>query len=328
MPKTAAPRQRAKRPATRNVTHRPGTGKTAYEIVTQQIIEALEKGVVPWRQPWVNRNAPFPMSMATGKPYRGINVFLLATAALTEGYTSAWWGSLRQIRKLGGRIKDGEFRRPVLVILWKDRPQPADSRDEDEADTAARRPPLLRFYKVWNAEQCEGLPGTYQAPAPVEGTFAEHQPAEQVAKAYLTREPSLTLHHGGNRACWRRQPDEIHLPHRVQFDSPGLYYSVLFHEMTHSTAHQDRLNRKTDDYATSVHARGTEELTAEMGAAMLSAITGIEDAFDDSASYIGDWLTEIKGDPGLVIHAAARAQAAVLYILADSPRNEASTEPV
>ncbi len=31
--------------------------KSVYEIITEKIIEKLEKGVVPWRKPWTNSNA-------------------------------------------------------------------------------------------------------------------------------------------------------------------------------------------------------------------------------------------------------------------------------
>ncbi len=319
MPRNAGTKKSSK-PGSSPARQRTAMGKTAYDIVTAQVIEALENGVVPWRQPWANRGAAFPLRMSNGKPYRGINVFLLLAAAMSQGYRSGWWGSLKQIRERGGRVKDGEFGKPVLVIFWKDRAREADG--EDGGEPQDRKPPVMRWYKVWNAEQCEGLPEKYQATAPAEGTFAEHQPAELVMKNYLHREPSLTLTHGGDRASWNRRTDEIRLPEPGQFHSPGLYYSTRFHEAVHSTGHEDRLNRKADEHVTSLHARGEEELTAEMGAAMLAFITGIEDWFDDSTTYIGAWLATIKGDPKMVIFAAARAQRAVEYILGGSEQGD------
>ena len=49
---------------------------SVYEIVTARILEQLEKGVVPWRKPW---RAELPCNLISGKPYRGLNVFLLPT---------------------------------------------------------------------------------------------------------------------------------------------------------------------------------------------------------------------------------------------------------
>jgi antirestriction protein ArdC len=313
----------AKAPAKRRAQH-PDSGKTVTEIVTRQIIEALEAGVAPWHQPWTNLAGGFPTRMSTGTPYQGINVFILATIAWRNGYRSAWWGTRAQIEKAGGSIRDEENRNAALVVLYKDRrSEKEDDQDDDKDPQERRRPPIMRFYRVWNAEQCDGLPAKYHAAALAEGTFAEHQPAELVVKAYLAREPHLTVRHGGNRAYWDPRTDRMGLPEPGQFDSPALYYSTKFHEMIHSTGDKDRLNRATDEYATSLHVRGDEELTAEMGAAILATITGLQGWFNDSASYIAGWLEDIKGDPGMVIRAAAKAHAAVEYVLGTRHQDEA-----
>ena len=48
-----------------------------YDVINSRILELLEKGTVPWKRGW-NVNSSMPMSLATKKEYRGINVFLLA----------------------------------------------------------------------------------------------------------------------------------------------------------------------------------------------------------------------------------------------------------
>jgi len=53
---------------------------TVYQIVTDRIIHALEQGVIPWRKPW--RVAGHPKNFITCRPYRGINILLLAS----QGY--------------------------------------------------------------------------------------------------------------------------------------------------------------------------------------------------------------------------------------------------
>jgi antirestriction protein ArdC len=59
-----------------------------------------------------------------------------------------------------------------------------------------------------------------------------------------------------------------------------------------------------------------EELIAEMGAAMLSGVVGIENrTIKNSASYIQSWLGKPKDDKRLVVHAAAAAQKAADFIL-------------
>ena len=77
--------------------------QSVYEIVTDRILEALEKGVIPWRRPWRGEQAA-PRSAATGRAYRGINAFLLALQADAAGYESPYWLTFRQSESLGGHV--------------------------------------------------------------------------------------------------------------------------------------------------------------------------------------------------------------------------------
>ncbi|AHW60647.1 hypothetical protein SAMN05444285_12372 [Draconibacterium orientale] len=59
-----------------------------------------------------------------------------------------------------------------------------------------------------------------------------------------------------------------------------------------------------------------EELVAEMGAAYLCGICGIENAtIDNSAAYIEGWLKKLKSDKKFIVMASGLAQKAVDYIL-------------
>ena len=82
---------------------------SVYSIVTEQILKQLESGVVPWRKPW---SAEPPCNLVSGKEYRGINPFLLAS----QGYGSRYWVTFSQANKLGGRIRKGE--KSSIVTFW------------------------------------------------------------------------------------------------------------------------------------------------------------------------------------------------------------------
>lgn len=79
-----------------------------YQIVTDRITAQLEAGTVPWRKPWgtygASRNA------ITNKPYRGINVFLLAGCSFNDPR----WLSFKQAQDLGGSVRKGEKGTPVV----------------------------------------------------------------------------------------------------------------------------------------------------------------------------------------------------------------------
>ena len=101
-------------------------------------------------------------------------------------------------------------------------------------------------------------------------------------------------------------------------DSPESYHSTLFHELTHSTGHANRLARPgiVDAIHFGSDSYGREELIAEMGAAFLCGEAGIETAtLENSAAYVAGWLAAIRKDARLVVTAAAAAQKAVDHIL-------------
>src|SRR5262245_41754424 len=83
-----------------------------YEIITQRIMEQLEHGTVPWQQPW-NHKAGLPRNLLSQKDYRGINVWILASA----GYSSPYWLTYRQAQEIGGFVRRGEHGSPV--VFWK-----------------------------------------------------------------------------------------------------------------------------------------------------------------------------------------------------------------
>jgi antirestriction protein ArdC len=88
------------------------------------------------------------------------------------------------------------------------------------------------------------------------------------------------IQYGGARACYWPSFDRVDMPKAESFRTAQDYYSVLFHELTHSTGHESRLNRKGvsgsegewSAFGSTPYAR--EELVAEMGAAFLSGHAG------------------------------------------------------
>jgi antirestriction protein ArdC len=269
-----------------------------YEIVTEKILAALEQGTVPWRKPW---QAGIPRNAITNRPYSGINALLLGTTP----YSDPRWLTFKQCSAKGGKVRKGE--KSTLVVFWKIQ----DVSKEEDGEIAEKQIPLLRYYLVFNVEQCDGLD------LPKLETRKVDAIAE--AEAIITNMPNppSIAHDGGARAFYRPQLDSIHLPTRSRFDSTGEYYSTLFHELSHSTGHQSRLNRQT---LTEVVPFGSEtyskeELVAEFGAAFLCGHAGIETTLDNSAAYIKGWLKTLRSDPKLAIIAASQGQKAADHIL-------------
>ncbi len=267
--------------------------KTVYEIVTERIIEKLKQGEIPWRRPW---NAYPAVNWVTQKPYRGINQLLL-----DPGEYATW----NQVKKAGGRVKKGA--KSELVTFWK----LIEVKNEDE-EGVVETIPFLRYYRVFNIKDCEGL----ESRRKVE-TF-DHDPierAEEIKEGYRDC-PPVTFAPGS--AFYHPADDIISIPEIKDFAKAEEFYSTLFHEMVHSTGHKKRLGRHgiLNVAAFGSHEYSKEELVAEIGAAMLCGLAGVEqETLDNSAAYVQGWLGKLKGDSKFIVSAASQAQKAADYII-------------
>jgi antirestriction protein ArdC len=278
--------------------------KDIYTEVTNRIISALEAGTPPWICPWRYGTA-LPSNLATGKPYRGINVLMLSIEADTRNYSDSRWVTLRQANELGAKVRKGEHGTSIVFFKMK------EVGDEVETDAEPRRVvPLLRSYTVFNASQLEFLPEKFELrPSPT--VWQPLGEAEQ-----LLYETGAVIRHGGNRAFYSPSEDIIQLPPETWFDEPDSYYAVALHELVHWTGHPRRLCRVLGRRH-GIEPYAMEELVAEMGAAFLCAHVGIP-ARLEHASYIDSWLDALRRDKRLIFTAASAAQKAADFVLGET----------
>lgn len=276
-----------------------------YAIVTNRIIEHLEKGVIPWHQPWTD--AGLPKNMITRKNYRGINVWLLASLKYPQNY----YLTFKQVRDLGGTVKKGEKAQEVIFWKWLEK--------ENNETKEIKKIPLLRYYNVFNIDQCTGIPKE-KLPLVIERKNNPIEACEKIITEMLKRPD---IRHDEHRAYYNKAQDFVNMPKVETFLNSESYYGTLFHELVHSTGHNERLNRieltnskgfRTQEYA-------VEELTAEMGASYLKSYAGIPiEQLENNAAYIQGWLERLKNDKRFIVHSSAQAQKATDFIL--NVRNE------
>jgi antirestriction protein ArdC len=280
-----------------------------YEIVTDRIINLLNQGVVPWHRPWAEIG--LPRNLVTKKPYRGINYFLLSASK----YTSPFWLTFRQANALGGTVLKGEHSTPV--IFWKSTKNDIENDTEDDTENKKnRRYFVLRYYHVFNIEQCQ-LPQAVLDKLPKVETH-QHEPIEAVERIIAGMPNPPEIVRAGSKAFYSPLTDRITLPPRELFESAVEDAATTLHELTHSTGHEKRLAREgiceVAPYGSAVYSR--EELVAEMGAAFLCAEVGISNVvIANQAAYVAGWLARLRQDSRLVVQAAAQAQKAADYIL-------------
>jgi antirestriction protein ArdC len=279
--------------------------KDINQMITDRIIERIKTtGLLPWKKPWKSPNE-VPRSLITHKPYRGINAFLLHAM----GYVSPCWLTMNQVNALGGKIRKGEHACPV--VFWKFFDEVADVPD---TPGPAKRYALLRYYSVFNTEQCEGLPVNKLPVIGAAEPFCRLDEAERLVQEMPDRPD---IRHDSRRASYNPLGDLVRVPPRHLFTHAAGYYEALFHELTHSTGHSKRLNRKglMEMQAFGSDAYSQEELVAEMGSAFLCGHCGIlTETETNSAAYLKHWLEQLKADPSLLVRAGSQAQKAYDYI--------------
>ena len=269
-----------------------------YEMVTKLIIERLEAGVIPWRMPWKNGSG-MPQNLVSKKNYRGFNFIYL----LSFGYDQPYFLSFKQAQYLGGHVKKGA--KSIEVIFWK-------MNDRIKSDLSVEKIPMLRYYRVFHISDVEGIdPAKLPQLQSHDHDFTPIQACENLMAAWKDKPVIET---GKHQACYIPSRDVIQMPDPRTFFEDTEYYSVLYHEAVHAVAHSKRLNRDLSGHFGDF-SYSQEELVAEMGAAYLCGLCGIQTkTIDNSAAYIKGWLSKFKSDNKFLVMAASKAQHAVDYI--------------
>lgn len=309
-----------------------------YKMITDKIIKMLKSTKASdYKKTWEDDAFFIPLNFDSKKPYRGVNRMLLQERiGLTEAFANPYFLTFKQIKKHKGTLKKGA--KGYEVVYYSIRyVVPADKNTGRKAYSSTNahkviefidkhklsedivtRIPMIRYYNVYNGASIEGIDfqlDKLQIGRAVPDTASENQAAALIVENY-PNPPAIK--HEGNQAYYSPSGDYVKMPKKEQFDSINDYYRTLFHELTHSTGHDKRLDRgihlmlEKEDYA-------KEELVAEFGAVFLSAWAGIMWYNNKNhASYLKGWNSAIKeaeNDNKFLMRAASLAQAATDYIL-------------
>jgi antirestriction protein ArdC len=274
----------------------------------------MEKGIIPWQRPW--NGGECCISHTTGKPYSWLNQLML-------GGKVGEWITFKQCKAEGGSVKRGEKGCPVVFWSFNDKKIKETDADGNEVIRIVRGHPFLKYYTVFHIDQCEGIKPKFDK----EIKTYDNDPieaAENIVKTYFEREDCTLNVYQSSKAFYSPSTDSVTVPQMSQYEVREEYYSTLFHEMTHSTGHETRLNRIVKVAAFGSEEYSKEELVAEMGAAFMCQTLGIDSdhAFNNSAAYVQNWLKQLRNDKKLVVAAAAKAEQAVQFILTGKKPSE------
>ena len=313
-----------------------------YQMITDKVISMFKNAKASdYHRAWKDDAFFIPLNFDSKKPYRGVNRLLLQERIGFAGaFRNPYFLTFNQIKKHGGKLKKGT--RGYEVVYYSIRYiVPADKNTGRKAYSSTNahkvidfidkhklsedivtRIPMIRYYNVYNGASIEGIDfqlDKLQIGRAVPDTASENQAAALIVENY-PNPPAIK--HEGNQAYYSPSGDYVKMPKKEQFDSINDYYRTLFHELTHSTGHEKRLDRginlmlEKEDYA-------KEELVAEFGAVFLSAWAGIMWYNNKNhAAYLKGWNSAIKeaeNDNKFLMKAASLAQQATDHILNLNP---------
>ncbi|WP_425624912.1 ArdC family protein [Agrobacterium radiobacter] len=281
--------------------------KSPYQLITDRILADLEQGVAAWVKPWKSEGAVVPsrpMNFSNATVYRGVNTIMLHVACIERGWPVPAFATFNQVRKMKGVITKGS---KGCHVFFKSQVESDPKSPEEEsragADGKIKRT-VLKGYTVFNISQVDGID------LDIPGMSKPSELPSDVLE--LTQLVGVKLSHGGDRAFYAMDTDQITLPVPDVFESIEHYKATAFHEVGHATGHESRLNRQfgrkfgDDAYA-------FEELVAELSAAFLAMEFGVQGNLRHP-EYIASWIRILKGDMRAFYGAAAEAQRAMDWI--------------
>ena len=236
------------------------------------------------------------------KPYRGINQLITATS----GYSEPWFATYKQWHDLGAQVRKGE--RATAIFFFK----PFNVKDRETEQE--KQIMLARTYSVFNVAQVDN-------PPPLEITIRPEIERHADCDRIIT-DTGAEISYGGDRAAYSPSQDKIILPAPKQFESRDAFYGTAFHELSHWSGGEKRLNRNLKGrFGDQSYA--FEELIAESASAFILAGIGIvPEPRKETAQYLNGWVKALRDDKKAIVTAFSHAQKAADFILKDESAPE------
>lgn len=288
-----------------------------------------------WKKGWIGMNRKFgwPQNMRGGH-YNGTNVFFLQLDASSNNYRTPVYLTYNQAKKNGLWINNARDYMPVTFydtryymkreyrqteednksIEYKDwNSLPKSEKDKydsytvmraflvynlDQSNAETEKPELYQKYldKFFERQTFTDKEGLYENPV-LDRMIANQDWLCRFKEDQYTQYP-----------CYMPGKDIIVMPKKEQYKTGNtpeellvqgqIYYATLIHEMVHSLGTPDRLNRDTLIYYSDHENRAKEELTAELGSAIVCNMLGFDSKIDDRhVAYFDSWLHALENDP-------------------------------
>ncbi len=276
--------------------------------MADMVLENLKTHSAIYNAGWEGGKDGLPFSLVRGTNYKGQNMFMLSLTAACKGYSSNGWLTFRDAKELGGNVKKGEHGTQIMRVIF-DRVDEGIATDKDgRVITGPNGLPAhlvktvfkgVKFFTVFNYDQCENLPPLTTFPSYMARQRNHHLPddAFMAVAEELCDNAFVDVRWGGSEAFYTPGLDRVVLPDKDRFFSGAECFGTAAHELSHASGAKGRLDRDL------LHYYGTpkyayEECVAEFSASMLCAFLGCSKKLEQSSiAYISTWAQRMKEDP-------------------------------
>ena len=281
--------------------------------IRDNLVEQLQNNSNNWHKSFMSRN--MPVNAVTNKPYNSTNFFNLNFVANQNNYANNIWASYLDWQKIGCPILKGQSHKAKVLYYGTFKKENEKTNKEDVIA-------FLKATPVFNIAQVD-----------ITNSKIKFDFSESINKVVSIQEidnfvndTGVEIKHSNDGRCYyAKTTDYIHMTNKENFvktayaDETNNYYSVLFHELIHSTGHSQRLDRfKDNDKKFKDNAQQSyafEELIAECGSIMLCQRFNLEKTIRvDHALYIKSWIQALKNDVKFLTSSLTRAYKATDYL--------------
>lgn len=332
-------------------TKNTSKSESLYQTITNDIVEQLETGTIPWEASWIFDGFNPAYNRESQKNYGIINQLILG-----EG---GEWATYNQWARSGAMVKRGSKAKKIIYYNVTAR----NVKDKESGEEHTEYIPTIRYSNVFSINSVDPIfedkpitpvkePMVYP-----EDMNERYAVIEKVIADYMDREGIKFQETGTEGPAYDWEENTINVPKEFKL-GPETYREVLC-ELIHSTGHKDRLNRlvieaeyhtrlleaemknhqvkaklNVDEDAAitdGTSAYHMERLVVAIGAAFLMAYAGIKvtSEYDENFKQINTWIKMMKKDPKMFVHAAKAADKAYKFIFAvtDYSEKEESETP-
>ena len=297
------------------------TAQQTLEQFRTEVVESMKKNNGRWEKMFgENINA---INSLTNNRYNGINQFMLSFKSESQKYKNNNWATYKQWESMDAQVNKGSkgtgivFYKPANYVSKKTG-QPVPNGTLLDNKVATKSWSVMRASTVFNVAQVDLTNSEYKIPV---DKFGKQYSIDAI-DSFIKSTKVTVKHDDVNRCFYVPSKDYINMTPKEFFkdtkdsDATVNYYSVFFHELTHATGHESRLNRKDKFEFDHTKSYAFDELVAETGTILFGKHFKIEKTVRPNHSqYLNSWIKALESDFKFLTGAIAQASKSFEYFV-------------